>query len=266
MIWRKISIAIFLIFSLCFEDTARAGEYSAYQGLADIQQVYVKSEEEVAVSDCVAGREGDEYCRPWMAAFAVKYLNAKDYAKARTFLDLFYKFDERMFGGAPCNFTRIYLEDNEYLFSYHSAMYIVDLAQKRKTAKATGLRAFLCESTSAFDGNRRNSTQFVFSKKNFIKFMAENYGSSPEFNGELYWDDIAYNVEKTYAHIRGGQKWGSNYKKDTQDSVKLTQLYENAARRCRTLGLTELFCSFQDEWSAYRRKISKEQALEGGLQ
>lgn len=259
--------ATVIVLAWCLMSTmVMAGEYPAYEGLSEIREVYVKSEEDWAISDCIAGLEHDGYCRPWMAAFAVKYINSKDFNKARRFLELFYKFDERMFGGGPCNFTRIILEDKQYLFNYHSALYVVDVAQKRKSAKKTGLRAFLCESDGAFDGKRRNSTDYVFDKDNFIIFMKENYGSDPQFDAGLYWDDVAYNVGKVYEEIRGGQLWGSNYKKETEDSVKLTQLYENAARRCRGLGLSELFCTFQDEWAQYRRKISKNQAMDGGLQ
>lgn len=243
-----------------------ARELPAYEGIANIVHAVKGYNENQVIADCVKGAIGDEYCRPSMAMWAMAYLSQKNYKKARYFLEYFYKFDERMFGGGPCNLTRINLKGNEYLFSYHAALFAVDVAEGKPHAKKSGLRAFLCDAHDISRGLHRNATAYKLNRNNFVSFVKKHYGAGSEYNAALYWDDVATNVSRTYDSLRKSTLWGKNYRKDTEDSVKLTQLYVNAAERCRGLGLSEVFCSFEDQWAAYRRKISSRQALDGGLE
>lgn len=262
---RISGLLVLVISTLCSPAFAEPPRQPAYKATTSTKASFAQGVERDYTAQCRKTKNWDGgTCAQELSALVTYYYGKKNYKKAASLADLFRKEKIRGARRAPCYFMQFGNGDNKnlYLFEYYQAMYAIRLATSAPKSPALDIRAFLC---AAFEKAPRHLNKAGMGRDQFKNYVQAMFGEDPAYDVDLYLDDINLLLMSGYDKIRTGTNWGDDYARDTKDSIKLAQLYRNATKRARDLGLATEFVGFLEEWTRFRDEVSADQAADGGV-
>lgn len=240
----------------------------ASEARATMSLATVNALEKERKDGCVTSKLSGEYCMKVAAYLTAFYYGEGKYDKAATALKEYKAADARSGGNAPCIYGEFPDTMNErssvkvfYKFEYYAALYAINHARQEKPYPYD-FYAFLCQ---AFWETNNSLAKEGMGRVQFKNYVKRYYGDDSSYNVDLYLDDVNALVIAGYKKIRKGAKWGQDKRRDTEDNVKIAQLYRNAEKRVRDLGLAPIFSSFLQTWQRDTASAASRQARGGGL-
>lgn len=195
-------------------------------------------------------------CRELVLTLAVGHVGRKEYAIAAKYIDAMYKgvTANGLRTPHPCPYDPVHIGDKFYDVGYYQTVYKIWRGLNSPKAEKYALRAYLCASlnTSNYQANYYYSDDFSsLSRKDFINTFKKSHADDPRFDVATYLDDVLAAVIPVRREINKGKITHSTYTKEVA-------LFENAARRCDSLGLDAGFGKFFRELAVAHTYYAKD--------